>query len=173
MRRDFVPNPGLRWRLCLAPFGLCITQEQCRSGRHQPKYKATENRNRISNRKEDGSVSSLDCALSGVQQSPYLKRYTANIISEQYRLRFGILGVGNASAHPRTQIDLCTWIYRKQAHKSKKTAKKSVKRKRQKRRNPSAQQHTIYSLYQKRVFCVLGFSKIYNYIYYHYHPIKV
>ena len=60
--------------------GLCITPEQCRPGRHQPKYKATEIETEISNRKEDGSVSGFDCALSG--QTPCHKRYTANFISE-------------------------------------------------------------------------------------------
>ena len=34
-----------------------------------------------------------------------------------------------AKAHPRTWADLCTWIHRNQAHKSKKTVKKAAKRK--------------------------------------------
>ena len=66
MRRGAAPNPGLRWGVFLAPFGLCITQEQCRParhsnvahddtamsprttlqcrpGRHKPKYKSNRN----------------------------------------------------------------------------------------------------------------------------------
>ena len=34
MRRGFAPNPRLRWGVFLAPFGLCITLEQCRPRRH-------------------------------------------------------------------------------------------------------------------------------------------